>query len=466
MPDFPHWFDETEYSNFLAESMILFEFNVPLQKEKAENRKKIMDFDRQTAIRRGNLKMEIMRDNARAKARGIQMGLGEGFKKQLTDAFLQKLQEEKTPIKAEKRKMRPEVDPADRERDRKRESRRQDSQESDLKYVIIVKNTKRNKIEIIPKDDYNPDTHTLLKGKVKKQDKGNVTPRDLRYYSGLENFINTKTSVRLIGKVEDKEEEIPTEGESEGKIEIPPPRMRAPKDGKEITDPASTYPDWDHTSDQLVASIPQGLAAMTGGEISPEYQDAISTSRTLGDSVQRFIKEILQEYPALAQMKLTPVENVVKTGKTWSQLGIKEAAPNINFIGKLGKDSLGISIKIGEQYRPVIKGEANYVFNSVLATIPQEQTIGSFSLFIKDFISGLRSTFSTLPTPETTSINQERINTLKKQKWIKETTEEQQKRLHSKAADLIEKFFNESEELKAAFLLEALTGNVKFDCKE
>lgn len=466
MPDFPQWFDETEYSDFLAESMILFEFNVPLQKEKVENRKKMMDFDRQTAIRRGNLKMEIARDNARAKARGIQMGLGEQFKEKMMNDFLEKLEEERTPIKAEKRKMRPEVDPADRERDRKRESRRQDGQESDLKQIIIVKNTKRNKIEIIPKDDYNADTHTVLKGKVKKLDKGDVTPRDLRYYSGLDNFINTKTSVRLIGKVEGKEEEMPSESESEGRIEIPPPRMRVPKDGKEITDPASTYPDWDHTSDQLVASIPQGLAAMLGAEISPEYQDAISTSRTLGDSVQRFIKEILQEYPALAQMKLIPFDGPVKTGKIWSKFGMKDSMPNANFIGKLGKDKLGVGVKIGEQYRPTIKGEANFVFNSVLSSIPPEQLAGTFSLLVKDFMTELRSTFSALPTPETTSINQEGINTLKKQRWMKETATEQQQRLHNKAADLIEKYFNETEELKAAFLLESLSGNIKFDGKD
>ena len=94
--------------------------------------------------------------------------------------------------------MRPQVDPKDKDRDRKREDRREAKQQG-LSNIVIVKNNKLNKIEIITKEDFNSETHTLLKGKVKGLDKGNVTKRDLNYYSSLDNFMNTKTSVRLLG---------------------------------------------------------------------------------------------------------------------------------------------------------------------------------------------------------------------------------------------------------------------------
>jgi len=69
MAEFPLWFNPEEYSEFITESKLLFEANIPLQKQKIENRKKITNFDRQTAIRRNNLRMELMRDAAQAKAK-------------------------------------------------------------------------------------------------------------------------------------------------------------------------------------------------------------------------------------------------------------------------------------------------------------------------------------------------------------------------------------------------------------
>ena len=54
------------------------------------------------------------------------------------------VESKRSPIKAEKQRMRPEVDPSDRERDRKQESRRQDKQKSPLSQILIVKNNNSN----------------------------------------------------------------------------------------------------------------------------------------------------------------------------------------------------------------------------------------------------------------------------------------------------------------------------------
>ena len=473
----PNWFNESEYADFLAESSILWEMNVPLQKQKLENRKKLFQFKANKARQEGILKMELARDAARAKAKGALMGLGESHKEQLMNNFFDKLIEERTPIKAEKRKMRPEVDPADRERDRKREERRQTGQESVLKRIIIVKNNRRNKIEIIPKDDYNSDIHTVLKGKVKKIDKGNISQRDLKYYSGLDNFINTKTSIRLLGKIEKEKKSVQkqkskttsTDKSAEAVSSAPPtpPRMRAPKDGKEITDPASSYPDWDHNINQLSYAIPDAFSAINGKKPSAEYEQLVSNSRTIGDSLQRLVKQILNNSPQTANMKFDAVPPTVKVGKAWSVYGMKQAQPNATFIGvdKQQKQTMGFAVKIGEQIKPTLKGEANFVLNTCMANIPQEQLIASFGPFVDDFIQNLRISYSAIRTPPPVQVDRQGEMKLQTMKWKQKSAEMDQKKLIEKAADMFESFFNQNEELKAAFLLEALTGNIKFEGK-
>ena len=478
MENQPNWFNENKYADFLAESCILWEMNIPYQKQKFENRKKIAQFDRETSIRRGRLKSELTRDLYRAKAKGEQ-GLAESVFaakiRQLSNDFatslLAEAESKKTPLKAEKQRMRPQVDPKDKDRDRKREDRREAKQQG-LSNIVIVKNNKLNKIEIITKEDFNSETHTLLKGKVKGLDKGNVTKRDLNYYSGLDNFMNTKTSVRLLGgRVERRKEDKKTTSEKTKEQEAPPeemaPRMRVPKDGKEITDPDSTYPDWDHSSDQLIAASGEALNSISGGKPSKEYQQAVETSRTLGDAVQRFTKEILAAFPAAANMKFERLDPVVKTSKMWSSMGMEESQPNAILVGKGDGQKVGVSIKIGEQIRPTLKGESGLILNAIYSTAENaEPIVGSFDLFFQDLITDLKQLFTTNTVPTPIQSSKESIIGLLKQKQKQEQTQNTQKVILNKVSNLVESYVNENKDLKAAFLLEALTGNIKFDGKE
>jgi hypothetical protein len=472
MSNTPSWFNESNYADFLAESSILWEMNIPYQKQKLENRKKIANFERETAIRKGRLKAELARDLYQAKAKGLQMRESVFHKKvkQLSDKFLWSLLNEaeskKNPLKAEKQKMRPEVNPEDRERDRKREDRREEKQ-SGLANILIVKNNKLNKVEIITRADYNPDSHTVIKGKVKKIDKGNVTKRDLNYYSSLENFMNTKTSIKLLGgRVEKEKETKPKTQTKQTQQEVPQPTLRAPKDGKEITDPDSTYPDWDHSTGQFIAAAQEGLNSLTGKKTSAEFQQLISTSRTLGDAMQRFSKEIFAAFPQAATMKYKKLDPVVKTSKVWSKMGIKEATPNATMIGKGNGQKIGIAIKIGEQTRPSPKGEAGYILNSVFSALQPEQIVGTFDIFVKDFITDLRSGFMARNIPLPTESGKESIITLSKERDKVDQAQNKQKAVVNKAITAFETYLNENTDLKAAFLLEALTGNIKFDGKD
>lgn len=478
MPEFPLWFNPDEYADFITESPLLFEVNVPLQKQKFENRKKMNDFDRQTSLRRNNLKIELMRDAGQAKAKGIAMGLGEEFKQKMTNAFYNKLLEDKSPIKSEKHKMRPEVDPADRERDRKRESRRQEK-ESGLKNILIVKNKSLNRVEIIQKSDFDPKYHEVIKGKTNKMDKGSVTAEDLKRYSQRSDFRNTKTSIRILGKIQKIEQDEQqdeqdyaqaTGQEPAGGMQSapppPPPRPRVPSNGKEITDIDSTYPDWDHTPEQFIAGIPEILNTLSGTEMSPEMQQMLSDSRTLGDTLNRFVKQFIKEFPDAGNYEYELVDKPYKPGKLWSSFGVKQAKAKATFFAVNGDNKIGFAVKIGKQVRPGEKGEAGLVYNTILQAIDPSKIFATFGLMLKDLVANLQDTFAKQITPPVFDQKQQAIAAIAKQTWEKENYDGRTSLFVNKCQTILEDMLNKESGFKKAFLNESLSGNLEFEGKE
>jgi hypothetical protein len=410
---------------------------------------------------------------AQAKAKGIMMGLGEEFKAKLSAEFLSKLAEQTNPLQSEKQKIRPEVDPKDRDRDRKREERRE-KKLSGLADVLIVRNKRIGKIEIITTEDYNEETHQVLKGRVRNIDKGPVSKPDLIRASKQAEFMNTKTSIRLIGKVEreeaEGEEEMPKEqseaGEDTGgqSRQLPPPPMRVPDDGKEITDISSSYPDWDHKNTDLMAGIAYGLNQ--GQELPPEIIQKLQTSRTLGDAVNRVIGELLNNSPSLSGMQFQILPPEMSAGGAWTQLtGSPAASPVATMIGSDGQRLIGLSIKIGQQLRPGLKGEAQALLEMLVASEAGEKIIKNFSLLLKDFYSELKQVFMTkLPViySDDKDYSQGR-NILYTEKRKQQSYQENKNIFKNRAKQLIEDMINIDEDLKAAFILECLTGNLKFD---
>jgi len=477
MAEFPLWFNPEEYSEFITESKLLFEANIPLQKQKIENRKKITNFDRQTAIRRNNLRMELMRDAAQAKAKGIAMGLGEEFKARLSETFLNKLLEASTPIKAEKNRMRPEVDPADKERDRKRESRRQEKQEG-LKNILIIKNKSLDRVEIIQKSDYDPKTHELIKGKTSKMDKGSVTVEDLKRYSSRSDFRNTKTSIRILGKIQqiaekeqqDEQDHAQKTGqEPAGSAQAappPPPRPRVPADGKEITDINSTYPDWDHSKQQLMAVIPSLLNTLQSEEMPEEVQQMLSDSRTMGEALNRILKGFIKGFPDAENYKYELADKPFATSKDWSKLGIKKAKAKASFFAIKGKEKIGFNTKIGQQIRPLEAGEAGVVYNTVLQAIDPAKFSNVFGLMLKDLATELTTTFSKTPVVPVFDDKNKALAKIQKQTWEDETSSSRTTLFVNKCSKIVEELLNNQVEFKGSFLNECLSGMVEFDGKE
>lgn len=436
----PSWFKRAEYTDFLTESAILFTKEYELE-----------------WLRQQPFYVKNTEESSLSMFKHKTNELQENFIQSLFEA-----ESKRTPLKRDKQKMRPEVDPSKRERDRKRESRRQDGQTDIMSQIIIVKNNNSNKVEIILRSDFDKNIHTLVKGKLPKNDKGNVSRRDLTYYSGQDNFINTKTSIKLLGKIEKAGEE---KEESSDKNQAPPaPQVRAPKNGKEITDEFSTYPDWDHNVAQISSVLPDALNSLSGQQPSPEFQQAMDNSRTLGGSINRIVKEISKTFPEAASMTFSPAEAQYPTGQLWASMGMPEAMPNIELIGVSENSFMGVSVKIGEQIRPGLKGEAGMILNSALSAIDPAELTQSFGLMLTDFVQDLRQDFSknNIQSNQST-MSQQGALLLSKQRGQQEFISNRQSSLISKAGDLIEDYLNQNFALKTAFLQEAITGNSKFE---
>lgn len=436
----PSWFKRAEYTDFLTESAILFTKEYELE-----------------WLRQQPFYVKNTEESSSSMFKHKTNELQENFIQSLFEA-----ESKRTPLQRDKQKMRPEVDPSKRERDRKRESRRQDGQTDIMSQIIIVKNNNSNKVEIILRSDFDKNIHTLVKGKLPKNDKGNVSRRDLTYYSGQDNFINTKTSIKLLGKIEKAGEE---KQESSRENSAPlAPQVRAPKNGKEITDEFSTYPDWDHNVAQISSVLPDALNSLSGQQPSLEFQQAMDNSRTLGDSINRIVKEISKTFPEAASMTFSPAEPQYPTGQLWASMGMPEAMPNIELIGMSENSFMGVSVKIGEQIRPGLKGEAGIILNSALSAIDPADLTQSFGLILTDFVQDLRQDFSknNIQSNQST-MSQQGALLLSKQRSQKEFISNRQSSLISKAGDLIEDYLNQNFDLKTAFIQEAITGNSKFE---
>lgn len=471
MKDLPSWFNPDEYFNFITESSELVEMNIPYQKKKREIMLKRRRDNRTEALRQGRERSQEANELAQAKAKGIMQGLGEHYKHKLVNDFFDKLTEAKNPVEQTKSEGRPEVDPADRDRDRKREERKQ-KKLSGLADVLIVRNKKIGKLEIITTEDYNSQTHEVLKGRVGRIDKGPVSKPDLISVSKKAEFMNTKTSMRLLGKVEkettketrDEGGTASPTGESETMAPPPPPMPRVPRDGKEITDELSTFPDWDHQKTDLVAGIAFGLNS--NQEIPIQISQTLSKSRTLADSVNRAVNQLLATSPSLSGMNFQLLPPIMTAGKMWSQLsGTPQTGPVATIIGSDGSKFIGVSVKVGQQIRPGNKGEPGLILNVLMNTEEGEKIVRAFSMLLTDYFKEVKDVFMTkLPVlyHDNPTIKDGRA-ALEREKKQRANYQDNKNIFRNRAKQLVEDLFNIDEDLKSAFILECLTGNVKFD---
>ena len=120
-----------EFIEFVEHVLPLSEVvNIELQKTKLSNRRDLISAKMRNAREEAALKNVHAREELAAKSRFAQRQTGA-----LTGVISRLREEDENPYKANKLDSRPELDPEDRDRNRKREDRRQDKQANVLSQV-------------------------------------------------------------------------------------------------------------------------------------------------------------------------------------------------------------------------------------------------------------------------------------------------------------------------------------------
>ena len=333
------------------------------------------------------------------------------------------------------------VDKARKSVDRKQEKQQETT--NPWKNVIIVRTNQDGKVRLIPKADFTQDRHELLFGQVSGQaPKPEVTPNIAQEMSSQDDFEASKTSNRLLGVISKKKK-------SKDEI-IRSDHYDYPKDGVQRQDPASTYPDWDHSPDSIAQGISL-VANSTGGK--PVDIDAIKQffgqSQTLMDSSIRAYQQLNDIVKG--QFSVTTPDEVYATTKAWTKITGGQDRSNTDLIIQ---DESGVAYCVSiiqDKTKIIVDDEAQVLFDfclkSKLEELASDEKIKKSLEKIKKKVSDYIISFG-----DNKSI--------------------QQKYLYSRGEDFkieiiadLEEILQTSDVLESSIVIEALTGNEKFGGK-
>lgn len=343
-----------EFLQFIEEILPLNEIvNIDLQKTKLVNRRELLSKKMRDAREVAILKREHAAEELAAKARFTQRQSGA-----LTGVISRLREEDENPYKANKLDSRPELDPEDRDRNRKREDRRQDKQANILSQVVIVKNNDNDKSMLILATDFDPKKHTLLAGEADGENKGPVSYDDIQNLVQDPSFMRTKTSNSLIGKIEKQQEENPEMDQEQPEQQPNGPQsmpqnygamIPKPQNGKEKIDPTSSYPDWDHTEEDFLAYLPDMFNMSLGKAAAPMMQ--LPQSQTLQKAAVRLISSVTKINPNLQNFIFTSGNQIpANTTNMWFNSGIPSDVSSGQLVGQSETGEIAsIAVKIGPQ---------------------------------------------------------------------------------------------------------------------
>jgi hypothetical protein len=235
------------------------------------------------------------------------------------------------------------------------------------------------------------------------------------------------------------------------------PRM--PEDGRLITDPASTNPDWDHQPRQLIGGSVMAWNMATGrnpmdGGVAPEIAEMMSVSETLGPSAMRFNESLMSEIPP----DYVAYDNTANLGQLtpeWAQNGGQDAVPKADlvFMNPATNDFIRANVTAGkQQLMPTIPGEATTMFNtlSTAGMVTPFTKRKEVKKFTSDIKTNLNQTFSSLESKGGTIREG-------KEDIISEAT-----RIYDEVSGKIEDLMSVDKSLQKSIIREVMTGELKF----
>jgi hypothetical protein len=369
------------------------------------------------------------------------------------------------------------------DRDRKRLDRqasRRQSETNPWPELLVVRNANDNKIRIIPKADFNSGFQEILIGNYPgSPPMGEMTPQIAFSVMQEPNFEASKTSNRLLkmfGVSSPEELDIGAQnapggagapGPVGGGMVSPedqmggmmPPAPRTPPDGREITDPLSIHPDWDHQPRDLIGAAVMGWNVATGrnpldGGVPPELQEFIGISETLEPAARRFSQALLTEIPP-DYVAYDNANNLGAVTPEWAANGGTESVPKADlvFMNPSTNDFIRANVGVGkQQLLSSPPGEATALFNTLsggglVTPFTQRKEVKTLT---KNLKMNLNQSFSALE--ETGRVVKE-----SKEDLYSEAT-----KIYDEIAGKIEDLMAADKALKKIILHEVMTGELKF----
>ena len=324
-----------------------------------------------------------------------------------------------------------------------RKDRKQEDSSNPWKSVVIVKTVQDGKTRLIPKSDFEQGRHELLYGEVSGQPpKPEVTPNVAQEIASQPGFEPSKTSNKLLGVQKAKKR---------GKEEI----IRSdhydyPKDGIKRKDTTSTYPDWDHAPDTIAQGISL-VANSTGGK-----QVDINTIRQFFGQSSTLMDSSIRAYQQLGEIvkgsfSVTTPEQAYPVVGPWAELSGGMDIPNTDLIIQDQSGNVYSTSIIYDKTKIIDSPEATVLFNyslevSIEELLKEEKVKKQVNKLIKKIGDYL------LKYNEKDQI---------KQKYLFFRADDFKNEILSD----IEKIFEISDVFEKTCVMEALTGNEKFDGK-
>ena len=342
---------------------------------------------------------------------------------------------------------------------------------------IMVVRDARDNLMIVDKNSYNPDKHEIVTAPDKMSEGAASKVLD------DPDFVNTKTSIKLFGKIEgaddakepkekkqekQQQEQQPQEQEQQPVV---PPRPE-PTIGK-----GSQFPDSDHSATDLEAGIAAAHGLLGGvsledqvkmGMLGPKEYEKVATSQTLLAAGQRSLMTTMQtlkmDYPDsdfeafhYGRKKDQPLS------KFYVERGARDNTPksDIIFRDKNTGMIVGASIKSGPSQLTSGKaqGEAQALVMTAMETMDQGQKNPEFTKKVDSLLDQLNKLAKSGRTQAGP------VDPYQKggEKEGQDTEILRYEKLHEKCKELLRDILTENKSFKKALVYEALTGARKFD---
>lgn len=352
---------------------------------------------------------------------------------------------------------------------------------------IMVVRDARDNLMIVDKNSYNPDKHEIVTAPDKMSEGAASKVLD------DPDFVNTKTSIKLFGKIEgaddakepkekkqekQQQEQQPQEQEQQPVV---PPRPEPTIKGKD-----SQFPDSDHSATDMESGIAAAFGQLKGisledqvkmGMLGPKEYEKVSTSQTLLSAGVRALRPIVQrlkvrfpdaDFEAFhyGRKKDQPLS------KFYKDLGAVDNTPKSDILFRDKKTGMivGASVKSGaaQLCSGNAHGEAQALIMTAMETMVQDKDSNKAKEFTKK-INGFLDRLKTLAKSEKTKGGPvgdyqpggERY--LNSSGEVNDKSIEKYDKLHSECKILLRDILTSNPSFRKALIYEALTGARKFD---